>query len=164
MPGGLGGSYTVPSSVTTIGPEAFYGAPAISSVIISSNATSIGSEAFANCPGLTSITVDSSNPDYSNAGGVLFDKAQATLIQYPDGLGASYSIPTGVTSIGAYAFANDAGLTSVTIPASVTSIGAWAFYGASIAMVTIPASVTTIGSEAFANCSSTRRLFPAENR
>jgi hypothetical protein len=36
--------------------------------------------------------------------GVLFDKAQATLLQFPGGLGGSYTIPNSVTSIGNYAF------------------------------------------------------------
>lgn len=42
---------------------------------------------------------------------------------------ASYDIPSGVTSIGAYAFAGCTSLTTVTIPASVTSIASSAFSG-----------------------------------
>jgi hypothetical protein len=58
---------------------------------------------------------------------VLFNKSQSTLIQYPSGLGGSYTVPGGVLSIGAYAFEQCAGLTSATIPASVTNIGEFAF-------------------------------------
>ena len=64
---------------------------------------------------------------YSSVNGVLFDKSQTTLIQFPGGIGGSYTIPASVTSIGDYAFDDCTGLTSVTIPSSVTSIGELAF-------------------------------------
>ncbi|MBR5550741.1 MAG: leucine-rich repeat protein [Muribaculaceae bacterium] len=63
--------------------------------------------------------------------------------------GTTYS----VTSIGAKAFYNCTGLTSVTIGNSVTSIGAKAFYNCTgLTSVTIGNSVTSIGDEAFFNC------------
>ena len=40
---------------------------------------------FDNCTSLTSINVDALNPAYSSVDGVLFDKAQTTLLQFPDG-------------------------------------------------------------------------------
>jgi hypothetical protein len=71
--------------------------------------------------------VDPENSFYSSTNGVLFDKSQATLLQYPDVLGGNYTIPGSVTSIANYAFNECTNLTSVTIPASITSIGANAF-------------------------------------
>ena len=59
---------------------------------------------FIYCTSLTNINVDASNPAYSSLNGVLFDKAQATLLQFPDGLGGSYTIPNSVTNIGYHAF------------------------------------------------------------
>jgi hypothetical protein len=37
---------------------------------------------------------------YSSVDGVLFNKSQTTLIQYPSGKSGHYSIPDSVTSIG----------------------------------------------------------------
>ena len=65
----------------------------------------------------------------------------------------SITIPSGVTSIGDYAFSNCSALTSVTIPSSVTSIGGQAFNSCvALTSITIPSSVTSIGVMAFAHC------------
>ena len=77
---------------------------------------------FEGCIGLTSITVDSVNANYSSNDGVLFNKDQTTLIQFPGGKGGSYTIPTSVTSIDSNAFAGCTNLTSIAIPSSVTSV------------------------------------------
>jgi hypothetical protein len=72
--------------------------------------------------------VDAANSVYSSLDGILFNKAQTTLIQFPGGRGGSYAIPNSVTSIGQSAFEFCTSLISVTIPNSVTSIGDNAFY------------------------------------
>jgi BspA type Leucine rich repeat region (6 copies) len=148
-------SVTIPNSVTSIGTYAFALCFSLTSVTIPNSVTSIGEFAFDYCTSLTSITVDASNPAYSSMNGVLFDKAQATLLQFPGGLGGSYTIPNSVTSIGFGAFHFCTSLTSVTIPNSVTSIGDEAFYHCpSLTSVTIPNSVTSIGGYAFYTCTS----------
>jgi len=87
--------------------------------------------------------------------GVLFNKDQTTLIQYPGGKAGGYTIPNSVTSIGSKAFSECTSLTSVTIPNSVTSIGDGAFSAcSSLTNVTIPDSVTSIGDGAFFFCST----------
>jgi hypothetical protein len=60
--------------------------------------------------------VDSLNLAYSSAEGVLFNKAQSVLIEYPAGKAGPYTIPNRVTSIGGGAFESCTGLTSITIP------------------------------------------------
>ena len=65
----------------------------------------------------------------------------------------SVTIPNSVTSIGDKTFVSCTGLTSVTIPNSVTSIGYDAFsYCTGLTSVTIPNSVTSIGIGAFFYC------------
>jgi hypothetical protein len=95
------------------------------------------------------------NSAYSSLNGVLFNKGQTMLIQYPIGnVATSYTIPNSVTIIGYEAFYFCTSLTSVTIGNSVTSIGGDAFYGCGLASVNLPASVTTIGYDAFEDCFS----------
>jgi len=56
--------------------------------------------------------VDALNSAYSSVDGVLFNKSQTTLIQYPAGnVVASYMIPDNVTNIGIDAFFSCANLT-----------------------------------------------------
>ncbi len=60
-----------------------------------------------------------------------------------------------VVQIGAEAFYDCTGLTSITIPNSVTTIGGYAFVNcSSLTSISIPNSVKTIGEYAFYGCSS----------
>ena len=72
---------------------------------------------------------------------------------------ATIIIENGVTTIGDFAFAECANLTSVTIGDSVTTIGDGAFSEcAMLTGVDIPDSVTTIGSLAFNDCANLTRI------
>lgn len=142
---------TIPNSVTTIGNNAFYGSR-LESVTIPNSVTSIGKGAFSSCSNLSSIIVQEGNPVYDSRNGcnAIIEKATNTLIT-----GCQTTvIPSGVTSIGDYAFVGCRGLTSINIPNSVTSIGNDAFYGCSgLTSITIPEGVTSIGEWAFGYCS-----------
>ena len=157
-------TYIIPSSVTSIGKDAFALCDNLTSVTIPSSVTFIGEGAFGSFNGLTSLAVDNRNPAYASIDGVLFDKNIRTLIQYPIGRNqGTYVIPSSVTSIGKYAF-NGSRLTSVTIPSSVISIGKGAFNAcSSLTSVTIPASVTSIGENTFSQCYSLTS-FTVDNR
>jgi hypothetical protein len=152
---GPGVAVTIPAvinglPVTTIGSYAFeYSGQ--TSVTIPSSVTSIGDDALGN-RSLTTISVDTQNSFFSTVNGVLFDKNQTTLLEYPEALSGGYTIPASVTSIGTNAF-KYSGLTRVTIPNSVTNIGNGAFtFCRSLSSVTIPDSVASIGDNAFYNC------------
>jgi hypothetical protein len=155
FPEGKAGSYAVPASVTNIGIYAFYDSSNLTSVALPANVSSIENYAFYDCPGLTAITVDTNNLWYSSVAGVLFDKSQDTLIQYPTGNAAtSYIVPNTVTNIGMEAFFGSPNLTSVTLGTNVTIIGGAAFeYCSALASISFPDSVTVISGDAFAECS-----------
>jgi hypothetical protein len=147
-------SVTIPNSVASIGDDAFEDCASLTNVAIGSGLSSIGAGVFSGCTNLAAITVDGLNPVFTSVAGVLFDKSQTALIQYPTGNAAeSYTVPSSVTSVGVSAFSGCASLTNVTIPNSVTSIGGYAFsYCTRLTSVTIPNSVTSIGDYAFSDC------------
>ena len=139
-------------SVTSLAPIAFASAVELTDISIPSSVTSIGYNAFIGCNALESITVEPGNPVYHSTGNCLIETASKTLMT-----GCKNSvIPNdgSVTSIESMAFSGCIGLTSITIPDSVTSIGEYVF-GACISLtsITIPGSVTSIGVGAFSGCS-----------
>jgi hypothetical protein len=131
----------LPSFLTQIGDHAFFGCNKLTTVVIPASVTSVGTRAFNACSGF--ISVDTDNPNYSGIDGVLYDKTQTLLIQCPISKIESFTIPTSVTSIGAYAFYSS-GLNTVKIPSSITSIAEGAFNNSSELTSIITSSPTPV--------------------
>ena len=155
---------TIPSSVTSIGANAFNGCSSLASFEIPSSVTSIGSGAFAFCPSLSSIIIPSSVTSIGNnafSGCVSLASIELpsslTTIENYTFLGCSslpsIEIPSSVTSIGSNAFAFCPSLSSILIPSSLTSIKHNAFFGcSSLPSIEIPSSVDFVGEAAFKGC------------
>ncbi|MBO4545498.1 MAG: leucine-rich repeat protein, partial [Verrucomicrobia bacterium] len=117
------------------------------SVSIPAGMTSIGTGAFRGCSNLTDIFVDPDNPNYTSVDGILFNKDQTVLVQYPCGREGEYVVPADVTEIGEMAFYYCSKLSSVTLNDGLETISNLAFYNCGIQPgIVIPDSVTTIGS------------------
>jgi hypothetical protein len=76
-------SITISSGVKSIGKQAFWQCADLMFITIPNSMTDIGHGAFDGCTGLTSINVNKNNSAYTSIDGVLFNKAQDTLMRYP---------------------------------------------------------------------------------
>ncbi len=142
----------LPESVTDIGPHAFYGCTGLTRLVIPDTVTNIA-RAFSDCGGLQEITVGAQNLCCSSVDGVLFDKSQTTLLQYPGGRLGRYAVPNGVAHIAAEAFYGCTGLVDLSLPNSVTNIGEAAFCGcANLTNIVLGESVTILTQRIFKGC------------
>jgi hypothetical protein len=149
--------YTIPDGVTTITDDAFFYCPNLAVITIPATLTNIIGPPFDDCISLTNICVNATNPAYCSLNGVLFDKTQDIVLQYPLGrTDVSYTIPNSVTFIQGDAFSDCANLVNIMIPNSVTNIGEYGtFLGcSSLANIIIPNGVTDIPEAAFQGCTS----------
>ncbi|MBR5640361.1 MAG: leucine-rich repeat domain-containing protein [Muribaculaceae bacterium] len=149
-------SVSIPSTVTSIGGNAFYQCYKLKKIVIPSSVTSI-EPAFSWCEALTSIKIEKGNPVYDSRDNcnAIVETARNTLIA-----GCSKTkIPNTVTRIGNSAFSYCHKLSSITIPNSVTEIGDNAFaYCEDLRTVNMSNSATIIGAGAFSNCINLKKL------
>ena len=169
-------SIEIPTRVKVIGSSAF-SSTLLTNIEIPASVTTLGSGVFQNCDCLTKITVDSDSEYYQSIANNIYNKSGTVLVQYAIGqTSPEFTIPDGVASIGASAFAGCSNLTSIIIPSGITEIGnsafsscdkltsievlgntlitvgAAAFANSAIQEIALPDSVTTIGQSAFRNC------------
>ncbi|MDO4478727.1 MAG: leucine-rich repeat protein [Lachnospiraceae bacterium] len=106
--------YTVPDSVTTIGPDAFYNAYQLTSLTLPAGVTAIGARAFS----------------YTSLGSL---DLPAGIEEIPDeafaycGDMTTITLPEGITAIGKEAFSNCGALETMGLPSTLTAVGAGTF-------------------------------------
>lgn len=117
----------IPDSVQSIGDFAFQSCSNIQTVSIPASVERIGTGAFAYCSSVKEFYVDSENAVYATIDGVLFNKQKKELVFFPLNKESNqYSVPAGIESVGAYAFA-DAGEININLTNSIKTIGDYAF-------------------------------------
>jgi hypothetical protein len=136
-------SIIIPDGVTNIGAGAFYFCGAVTGITIPTNVTDLGYAAFNACTGLTNVTLPNS---ITNIGQIAFSSCTSL---------ASVTIPNKLSSIAPNTFSFCINLTTVSMPASITSIGLGAFWSCtSLAAISLPDGVTNIGEIAFLQCTN----------
>ena len=180
-------NYSVPSTVTTIGKEAFrscnlngitfnnslktidvsafQNCNCSSAITIPSSVTSIGTDAFLGFNS-TAINVNSSNLYYSSSNGILYNKNQTILISCPTLISyTSITLPNSVTTISSNAFWNNEKIVSITLGSNVQKIESYAFaYCRNTLKYVYINSNSVIDSErAFINCNVLEKIYvPSE--
>ena len=172
------------NGLTAIPNYAFTGCKALTSVVIPEGVTSIGDYAFQNCSAMTSVDIPSTvnwlgKYDFDGCTALTevgitdlaawckmrFGAEKASPFIYAKTMKLNGEpvtdlvFPEGISTIGAYAFAEYKGLKSVVIGNDVTSIAEGAFQGCTgLKDVTIGSSVTSVGQYAFRNCTGMQNL------
>ena len=122
---------TLGDNVNSIEMSAFQNCSGLTSITISPSVTTIGNNAFLYCSNLEKVNISS----IAAWCRISFNNSTSNPLCYARRLYLNNQqvnecvIPSGVTSIGNYAFWNCSNLNSITIPSSVTSIGEDAFQG-----------------------------------
>jgi hypothetical protein len=150
-------SVTTPDSITTLGDGVFYDCTNLASVVMGNNLTNIGTEEFSGCTALTSIAVGPFNPSFSSIDGVMFDKSQTTLLQFPPGKAGACTVPGKVRNIG-FGFNSCTKVTSVTVGNEVTNMGTLA-YCSSLTNVIVGAGVSSVAEAAFLDCTALKSVY-----
>lgn len=142
-------SLTLPSTLKSIGANAFYTCSSLKgTVIIPKSVTSIGTGAFMKTP-IEAINVEDGNANYMSSNGVLYTKDGTKLMIYPYGkTDTNYTVLEGTKEIAVYSF-YEAKLKTVDLPSTLTTVSGYAFQNSAITSVVIPASVKSIGQGAF---------------
>lgn len=194
-------SFYITPSMTKIGYEAFRGCTSLKTVTFAEKGKtlSFGEAAFMDCTSLTTVNLPANVSEipgifigctslqevnvaedseyFTSIDGVVFDKAVAEVLYFPQGKTGTYALPSTVTSIAPGVFAGVTKLDTLQIPNIITNIGdrafmecnfkiqfvgeefgeelvigASAFQGAkNLGDLTLPAHTTVISDNAFSN-------------
>lgn len=146
--------------VTSIQSDAFVNNTCVQTVTLSTNITSVSYSLFTGCTGLTGFDVQANHPTYSATNGALCSKDGSQLLLYPYGRSDAFTIPNGVTTVGANAF-RESRISEVTLPTNVATVGNYAFYGCSqLTAVHFSIGLQTIGEWSFSSTKVAELILP----
>lgn len=146
-------SIDIPEGVTSIGASAFEGS-ALMAITLPQSLESLGEGAFSDCDELQAFYGKFASEDHSC---LIVDGCLTAVAQIKER--SEYTIPEGITAIGASIFRGCENLRSVTIPQGITRIGDSAFSRcSSLEKIDLPQGLTKIGQYAFGGCSNLTRI------
>lgn len=137
---------SLPNSITTIPNYSFYDCDRLQKVLLPSGLTAIGQNAFNGCDLLSEVSLPES---LTSIGSYAFRYCPIKSI----------SIPSGIKSIDAYLFADNAAIESLVIPGTVETINNYAFSNCtSLKDVQFEEGLSYIYSSAFQNCKAIEQI------
>lgn len=143
----------IPSSVISIGNNAFYGGE-FSSIKIPISVLEIGENAFMNCTRLKKVEISNleswCNIDFFNKFSNPLFLSNHLYIGNTEVI--TVNIPPSITSIKDYAFAGGKYITTLELNDPVTSIGEESYFDCGIENLFIPSSISKVGPNAFSGC------------
>lgn len=147
------GDVVIPEGVEKIGYAAFYHCDDLANVAIPATVKEIAPSAFAKTPWLTNWEQNGSGDFLIVGDGILLDYRGSNSI---------VTIPEGIKTIGADAFASHAGITKIILPDSLEVIGEGAFAGCNnLSQIEGGNAVKRIEDRAFQGCPLTEIRIPA---
>ena len=154
----------LPGSLREIGESAFGSCDNLTNIRIPKAVKTLGYKALIPCGQLQSIQVDVGNDAYSSLDGVLYNKAQTSLITYPIGKGEDrFVVPEGVLVIEDFALSG-CFLYEIVIPEGVTHIGKGALRESMfLTSLSLPKSVIHIGEGALNYCDKLQSISVSAN-
>jgi len=146
----------ISKGITSIDFGAFDGCTALESITLPGGFSEFETSAVQNCENLEEILVDEANTTYTSQNGILFSKDMTKLVYYPQAkAGTTYTFPSSVQTIGAFAFHKCRNIVELTIPDTVSVIEDGAFFVCeNLSGVVLPEGITEIGSDVFNMCSA----------
>ena len=135
---------TLPSTITTIGKNAFQGCAGLTEIAIPTSVTAINNSAFLDCNNLTTITGFDGVKTISD---FAFNNCGALV---------NFSFPSTLVSIETYAFSGT-GLKTVILNEGLTHVAARAFLSCtSVDSISIPSTLDSLNQEVFSLCHKLR--------
>ena len=140
-------SYTIPHSVTTIAPYAFYLCTGLKSVTLPQNLKKIGDSAFSDCLYLESVNIPDS---VTSIGEYAFSHCSRL---------ESINIPNSVSSMGEYAFYYCTRMKNAVVSASLETLPAYSFnHCEALESISLPEGLRTIEEGSFTACKALKAL------
>ncbi|MFI3143628.1 leucine-rich repeat protein [Streptococcus suis] len=145
-------SLSLPSSLLEIKPYAFEGI-GVESLVLPAGLQKLGTHSFASSSNLKSVIIPSSLVE---GDGAFIDSKDLVNISFASGTTkiidglfrgtgfSEFTIPEGITEIGANAFSENENLTTITLPSTLRTIGANAFANTSLKRIVLPPGMKKI--------------------
>lgn len=138
-------TYSIPDSVTSIGPYAFCGADFIS-VHIPDSVVTVGDHAFFACPNLTEVTLPDSVVTVGDSAFYGCDNL------------SKVKLSENLSAISNLMFCDCGKLGNITLPGKLSKMGFGVFSRTPITEITIPASVTYIEPRVLMGCTTLKEV------